>query len=121
MQRAAPWILAVLAGVVLALAMPGPGLWPLALLFPGLLLESLERSKGWWQPLLLGWAAGTVHWVVATHWVHEVMHHYGGLPWIGVRLKVAAPARDSPGCSDRLWVIGGAPRRLPPYALALVH
>ena len=83
MQRVQPWILAILAGVTLALALPGPGLWPLALLFPGLLLESLERVKGRWRPWVLGWLAGTIHWVVATHWVHEVMHHYGGLPWLG--------------------------------------
>ncbi len=83
MQRALPWILAPLAGLVLAMAMPGLGLWPLVLLFPGLLLEALERSGGGWRPWLLGFTAGTVHWVVATHWVHEVMHHYGGLPWLG--------------------------------------
>jgi apolipoprotein N-acyltransferase len=82
MHRALPWILAALSGIVLALAMPGPGLWPLMLVFPGLLLEALERGEGRWKPWLLGWLAGTVHWVVATHWVHEVMHHYGGLSWI---------------------------------------
>jgi apolipoprotein N-acyltransferase len=80
MQKAAPWILAVLAGVTLALAMPGPGLWPLVLLFPGLLLEAIERSESRWKPWLLGLVAGTVHWVVATNWVFGVMHHYGGLP-----------------------------------------
>jgi apolipoprotein N-acyltransferase len=82
MQTALPWSLAVLAGLALALAMPGPGLWPLALLFPGLLLEAVERGGGW-RPWALGWVAGVVHWVVATHWVHGVMHHYGGLPWLG--------------------------------------
>ncbi|MEE4271859.1 MAG: hypothetical protein V2I67_09295 [Thermoanaerobaculales bacterium] len=65
MQRATPWIFSVLAGVALALAMPGPGLWPLALVFPGLLLEVVERDQGRWRPLLFGWFAGTVHWVVA--------------------------------------------------------
>jgi apolipoprotein N-acyltransferase len=80
MQRALPWILAALAGTVLALAMPGPGLWPLVVLFPGLLLESLERGDGRWRPWFLGWVAGSVHWFVATFWVFDVMHHYGGLP-----------------------------------------
>ena len=59
--------------------MPGPGLWPLVVLFPGLLLEAIERGGGKWRPWLLGWLAGTVYWVVATNWVLEVMHHYGGL------------------------------------------
>lgn len=63
--------------------MPGPGLWPLVLLFPGFFLEAVERSEGRLKPWLLGWVAGTVHWVVATNWVLEVMHHYGGLPWFG--------------------------------------
>jgi len=83
MQRACPWILAVFAGGALALAMPGPSLWPLAILFPVFLLEAVERSEGRWQPWLLGWVAGTVHWVVAVNWVLDVMHHYGGLPWAG--------------------------------------
>lgn len=80
MKRVAPWILAGLAGLALALAMPGPGWWPLVFVFPGLLLEAIERSKGRWSPWLLGWLAGTVHWLSATNWVYEVMHHYGGLP-----------------------------------------
>ena len=40
----APWILAALSGLALALAMPGPSLGPLAFLFPALLLEALHRG-----------------------------------------------------------------------------
>ncbi len=93
MQRALPWIFAALAGAALALAMPGPGLWPLVVLFPPLLLEAIERGGGTWRPWLLGWLAGTVYWLVATNWVLEVMHHYGGLPLIaavGCLLGMAA-------------------------------
>ena len=79
MQRALPWILAILAGLVLALAMPGPGIWPLVVVFPVLLLEALDRTRTWWHAWLLGWLAGTVHWLAATSWVYDVMHHYGGL------------------------------------------
>jgi apolipoprotein N-acyltransferase len=82
-QRALPWILAALSGLLLALAMPGPGVWPLVLLSPGLLLEAIERGAGRWRPWILGWLAGTVHWVLAINWVHGVMHDYGGLPWLG--------------------------------------
>lgn len=88
MDRITPWILAALAGAVLALAMPGPGLWPLIVLFPGLLLEAIERVERWWRPWLLGWLAGIVHWVVATNWVFDVMHHYGGLPPAGALAAV---------------------------------
>ncbi len=80
MKVAIPWLLAVLSGLTLALAMPGPGLVPLALLFPALLLEALERGPGRWRPWLVGWLAGTVFWVISTNWVIPVMHHYGGLP-----------------------------------------
>ena len=45
MQRVTPWMLATLAGVAFALAMPGAGWWPLALVFPGLLLEAVERDS----------------------------------------------------------------------------
>ncbi len=83
MKIALPWLLAALSGLVLALAMPGPGLGPLALLFPFLLLEALERGEGKWRPWLLGWLAGTVFWTVSTNWVVPVMHHYGGLPQTG--------------------------------------
>jgi len=75
-----PWLLAAGAGVALALALPGPNLAPLILVFPGLLLEALSRGTGRWRPWLIGLVAGTVHWVVATNWVVPVMHHYGGLP-----------------------------------------
>jgi len=80
MNQLFPWLLAILSGLSLALAMPGPGLGPLALLFPFLLLEALERGRGKWRPWLLGLLAGTVFWTVSTNWVVPVMHHYGGLP-----------------------------------------
>ncbi len=80
MKMAMPWLLAVLSGLALALAMPGPGLAPLAVLAPALLLEALERGPGRWRPWLLGWLAGTIFWVVTTNWVVPVMDHYGGLP-----------------------------------------
>jgi apolipoprotein N-acyltransferase len=54
-------------------------MWPLVFVFPGLLLEALDRSEARWRPWLLGWVAGTVQWFVATSWVFDVMHHYGGL------------------------------------------
>ncbi len=82
----------MLAGLALALAMPGPGLWPLALAAPGLLLEAIERSDRGWRPWLLGWLAGTVHWVIATHWVVGVMHDYGELPWLGAAASLVAMA-----------------------------
>ena len=80
MRRFIPWLLAAASGAAFALALPGAGWRPLILIFPGLLLEALERSPGGRRALLLGWFAGIVHWVIAVNWVLPVMHHYGGLP-----------------------------------------
>jgi apolipoprotein N-acyltransferase len=80
MKTVLPWLFAALSGLSLALAMPGPGLALLALLFPVFLLEGLHRVEGRWRPFLLGWLAGTVFWAITTNWVVSVMHHYGGLP-----------------------------------------
>jgi apolipoprotein N-acyltransferase len=78
--RIAPWLLAAGSGLAFALALPGAGWTPLILLFPGLLLEALDRTPSGRRAWLLGWVAGAVHWVVAVNWVLPVMHHYGGLP-----------------------------------------
>jgi apolipoprotein N-acyltransferase len=134
MKLALPWLFAMLAGLALALAMPGPGLGPLALLFPILLLEALERGPGRWRPWLLGWLAGTVFWVVTTNWVVPVMYHYGGLPrvlaigcligmgvYLGVLWALAAgfAALVAPGW--RIWLFPAAwmsitaLQRFPPF------
>jgi apolipoprotein N-acyltransferase len=129
-----PWILAVASGLALALAMPGPGLGPLALLFPVLLLEAIERAPGRRSPWLLGWLAGTVFWVVSTNWVIPVMHHYGGLPqgaavgclvgmgaYLGVLWAVATGLTSLVPTAWRFWLFPaawislGVLQRFPPY------
>lgn len=134
MRRRLLWgIVACCSGAVLAGAMPGPGWWPLVLLFPGLLLEALERGEGWRRAALLGWIAGAAHWVIATHWVCDVMRHYGGLSPIGavaallgmgailglVWAVVAALTALLPGAWRAwffpfAWVSADALRRFPP-------
>ncbi|MCP4676041.1 MAG: hypothetical protein GY854_11150, partial [Deltaproteobacteria bacterium] len=80
MRRLAPWLLAAVSGISFALALPALCWWPLLLLFPGLLLESLRRVDRGWRALLLGWWGGGVCWFISTSWVYPVMHDYGGLP-----------------------------------------
>jgi apolipoprotein N-acyltransferase len=92
MKAALPWVLGTGSGVALALALPGAGLAPLVLLFPGLMLEALERVQGGWRPWLLGWLAGVAHWTLATNWVMPVMHHYGGLPVAAAVLSLVGMA-----------------------------
>ena len=129
-----PWILAAASGLALALAMPGPGLTLLAFLFPGLLLEAIERSTGRRRPWLLGWLAGTVFWVVSTNWVVPVMHDFGGLPlvlaigclvgmgaYLGLLWALAAGAASLVPPGWRIWVFPSALvsivvlQRFPPY------
>ena len=134
MKQLLPWVFAVLSGLSLALAMPGPGLGPLALLFPFLLLEALERGPGKWRPWLLGLVAGTVFWTVSTNWVVPVMHHYGGLPllaavgclvgmgaYLGLLWAVAAGLSSLVPTGWRIWLFPTAwvavtvLQRFPPY------
>ena len=134
MKIATPWLLAALSGLVLALAMPGPGLGPLALLFPIFLLEAIERGSDRWRPWLLGWLAGTVFWVVTTNWVVPVMHHYGGLPrplavgclvgmgaYLGLLWALAAGVASLAPPGWRIWVFPSVSisivvlQRFPPY------
>ncbi len=82
LERAAPALWAAAAGVVLAIALPGPGLSPFVLLFPGLLLASIAAAPGWRSAALAGLIGGTVHWLVTVHWVLPVMHNYGRLPLV---------------------------------------
>ncbi len=114
--------------------MPGPGLAPLALLFPFLLLEALERGRGRWRPWLLGLLAGTVFWTVSTNWVVPVMHHYGGLPrlaaigclvgmgaYLGLLWAIAAGISSLVPTGWRIWLFPAAwvattvLQRFPPY------
>ncbi|MCU0234364.1 MAG: apolipoprotein N-acyltransferase [Thermoanaerobaculales bacterium] len=129
-----PWILAAASGLALALAMPGPGLWPLLPLAPILLLEALQRARGRLAPWLLGWLAGTVFWSVTTNWVVPVMHHYGGLPRplavgcligmgaiLGSLWALAAGLSAAVAPASRIWlfpaawVAAGVLQRFPPF------
>jgi apolipoprotein N-acyltransferase len=137
MKTALPWLLAALSGLALALAMPGPGISPLALLFPGLLLEALHRVEGRWKPWFLGWLAGTVFWVVTANWVVAVMHHYGGLSqflavgcligmgaYLGILWAMAAAVTAVVPKRSRIWLFPAAwiaitvLQRFQPYGFA---
>jgi len=134
MTQVLPWLFATLSGLALALAMPGPGLGPLALLFPALLLEAVERGPGRWRPWLLGWLAGTVFWAVSTNWVVPVMHHFGGLPrlaaigclvgmgaYLGLLWALATGISSLVPTGQRIWLFPMAwvavtvLQRFPPY------
>jgi apolipoprotein N-acyltransferase len=71
--------LAAAAGVVLALALPGPALWPLVLAVPGLLAAALGGRSGW-AAFRVGWFGGLAQWLAAVPWVVIVLHRHGKLP-----------------------------------------
>ena len=62
----------VVAGLAMALALPGPGWFPLVLVVPGLLRRSLAGARGW-GAFRTGWLAGFVQWIVAVAWVYIVL------------------------------------------------
>ncbi|MCD4748979.1 MAG: apolipoprotein N-acyltransferase [Thermoanaerobaculales bacterium] len=108
-------LLAVAAGLTLALAMPGPGWWPLLLVFPGLLLAALQPAKCWWHGALLAWLAGTVHWMVAVHWVVDVLSGYGGLPIVaawGSLLLMGAILGSTWAAAGAVTLLAPAARRV---------
>jgi len=134
LERAAPALWAAAAGLALAVALPGPGLSPLVLVFPGLLLASTAAAPGWRSAALAGLIGGTVHWLVTVHWVLPVMHDYGRLPlaaaiaclvvmaallglsWglvAGVVRLVAPPLRVV--LLPFAWIAVEAWRQIPPY------
>jgi apolipoprotein N-acyltransferase len=128
------WLLAALAGACLALALPGLCWWPLLLLFPCLLLASLNDGCGGRIAFFRGWLAGTVHWLIATSWVYAVMHDYGGLPvvaalicllvmaiYLGFTWAVVTWVTSKVSPVLRVWLLPlvwaaiEAARQLPPY------
>ncbi|MFZ5786095.1 MAG: apolipoprotein N-acyltransferase, partial [Acidobacteriota bacterium] len=102
--------LAIASGVAMALAMPGPGLWPLVLLSPALLYRALEGRRGWFA-FRDGWLAGFAQWVVAAAWVVIVLHRHGHLwlPLSIVALFVMA-ALMGLGWAVAAWGVSMVPR-----------
>ena len=126
--------MAAAAGVALALALPGAGIAPLVLAFPGLLLEAVRRAPSPRAAAAAACAGGVVHWCLATAWVVPVMRRYGGLPLaaaagclLGMAALLAAVwavagwlvRRVGPGAGPAVlaawWVLGEALREGPLY------
>ena len=76
-----PYLLAILAGGLLTLAFPTPGLWPLVFLGLTPLLLAME-GQGLGTVFLLGLAAGLTHCATLLYWLVNVLTFYGGLPYL---------------------------------------
>lgn len=126
--------LAACAGVALALALPGLNVWPMVFVFPALFLESLRTPMRWWHAAVLGWFAGMVHWMVASHWVVDVLAGFGGFPvlgawgglvvmglflgstWIPVAVVMAVVSpRMRVLIFPAVWILAEVARRFSPY------
>lgn len=73
-------LLAAGAGVILNLAFPDTGWWPLGLVAVALLWWSLERASAW-SGLLLGWAFGIAFLLPHLEWANLAV---GPVPWIAL-------------------------------------
>ncbi|MCA1633758.1 MAG: apolipoprotein N-acyltransferase [Acidobacteria bacterium] len=71
---------AALSSLLLVLAFPDFGLWPLAWVGLVPLFFSVARRPRAPQAFLLGWLTGTLFFYGSCHWLTYPMIHYGGLP-----------------------------------------
>ena len=82
--------LALLSGVLFALAFPNAAIGWLIFIAPIPLFLALVRARGGWEAFFLGWLSQFVAWLIMVPWVVRVMSHYGGLPYItGVLIFIA--------------------------------
>lgn len=73
--------------MLLVLAFPDFGLWPLAWIALAPLLAVVARRPRAPQAFLLGWTTGTLFFYASTHWLTYPMIHYAGLPaWVAYPL-----------------------------------
>ncbi len=71
---------ATLSALLLVLAFPDFGLWPLAWVALTPLFLAVTRRPRAPQALLLGWLTGTLFFYGSCHWLTYPMIHYGGVP-----------------------------------------
>lgn len=83
--------LAVLSALLLVLAFPDFGVWPLAWVGLVPLLYSVARRPHAGRALLLGWTTGTLFFYASCYWLTYPMIHYAGIPaWLAYPLLVPA-------------------------------
>ena len=82
--------LAILSGVLFALAFPNCGIGWLIFIAPIPLFVVLAQAKNSREAFLFGWLSQFAAWLMMVPWVVRVMSHYGGLPYItGVLVFIA--------------------------------
>ncbi|PYQ49424.1 MAG: hypothetical protein DMF59_13655 [Acidobacteria bacterium] len=84
------FLLAILSGVLFALAFPNAAIGWLIFIAPIPLFIILARATRARDAFLFGWLSQFTAWLIMVPWVVRVMSHYGGLPYVtGVLIFVA--------------------------------
>jgi apolipoprotein N-acyltransferase len=92
-HRLARLLLALIAGLAVALSFPAASWWPLAFVGVAPLIIGVVRAPRGTEAFLLGWIALTVAWLVNLPWVVDVMVRFGGIEAIvGYALYIALAA-----------------------------
>jgi apolipoprotein N-acyltransferase len=74
--------LAVVSGLMLVIAAPPIGLWPLGWLFAAPVIYAIARAPSRRAALFCGWLAGFAANAVGFYWVVGLMATHAGLPWV---------------------------------------
>ncbi len=83
---------ATLSAILLILAFPDFGWWPLAWVGLTPLLLAVARSPRAPQSFLMGWVTGTVFFYGSCYWLTYPMIHYADIPvWLAYLLLIPAP------------------------------
>ena len=123
------YLLAAIAGIVLAISFPKPGIAGLAWVAPGLIVACALGKKGW-ESFRIGYVAGLFHYLVSLRWLLSIPYQWRGIPlgpaagllalsaylavfpaiwvWLMIRLRgpVVSPAWS--WLTRTGWAIGGA-------------
>lgn len=100
-------VLAALSGLALALAFPGPAIWPLALVAPALLLLALDGRR-FWGGVGVGFVGGLAFYAPLVSWSSRFL---GPVPWAA--LAVVMALSYAAGAGLLALATRWAPRRWP--------
>ena len=78
------WLIALVAGLVSALAFEPVGFWPLMPVAFAALMELLDRTKSLGRALAIGWLFGLGQFVVGLNWIATAFTYQTAMPpWLG--------------------------------------
>jgi apolipoprotein N-acyltransferase len=122
------YLFAMMAGIVLGISLPTPGVAGLAWVAPGLILGSALGKQGW-ETFRIGYVAGMAHCLVSLRWLLFIPYRWYGIPlgpaagwlalsaylavypaiwvWLMIRLRGAKSFSEWGWTSRTIWAVGG--------------